>query len=74
MRIPLNLSQQRFLFFLGVAAVYGILTMGWLDYLQAPAIWDEKRFWEASLTFSDSLLPSLDDLRNYGELNTPLPL
>ena len=73
MRTQLALSQQRFLFFLSVTAVYVVLTMGWLDYLQAPAMWDEKHFWEASLTFSDSLLPSLDDLRNYGELNTPLP-
>jgi hypothetical protein len=47
--------------------------MVWLDFLQGPYWHDEKTFWETSLTFSSRLLPSIEDLRNYGELNTPLP-
>lgn len=69
----LNRSQQKFLFLFGIALVYtGLLV--WRDFFQGPpAQWDEARFWRTSLTFSDSLIPSLTDLREYGELNTPLP-
>ncbi len=65
-------SQQKFFFLMGVAAIYVALFVG-LDYLQGPPYWDERTFWKTSLTFSDRLIPSLDDLRNYRELNTPLP-
>ncbi len=36
-------------------------------------IWDEEDFWETTLLFSDRLIPSVELLRDYGELNTPLP-
>lgn len=72
MKIQLNHRQQKFLFLIGITAIYSALVV-WLDFLQAPPIWDENHFWETSLTFSDKLIPSIDDLRNYGQLSTPLP-
>ncbi|MGB3640444.1 MAG: hypothetical protein WBA39_23150, partial [Rivularia sp. (in: cyanobacteria)] len=72
MKIQLNHREQKFLFLVGITAIYSALVV-WLDFLQAPPIWDEGHFWETSLTFSDKLIPSIDDLRNYGELSTPLP-
>ncbi len=65
-------SNQKFLFLLMITAVYTALVV-WLDFLQGPHWWDEITFWQTSLTFSDRLLPSLDQLRDYSELNTPLP-
>jgi hypothetical protein len=72
MRIQLSCSRQKFLFVFIVTAVYATLVV-WLNFLQAPAMWDEHRFWKASLVFSDRLIPTFHDLKNYGELNTPLP-
>lgn len=65
-------TKQKFFFLLGVAAIYTAL-VAWLDFLQGPFWWDEKTFWETSLGFSDQLIPSLADLSDYKELNTPLP-
>ncbi|MEM6450524.1 MAG: hypothetical protein AAF703_09440 [Cyanobacteria bacterium P01_D01_bin.105] len=45
----------------------------YLDFLQGPFWADEGNFWGISLTFSDRLFPTLDSLRDYNELNTPLP-
>ncbi|MGP1383976.1 MAG: hypothetical protein ACTS2F_10485 [Thainema sp.] len=45
----------------------------WLDLLQGGYWRDERHFWETSLSFSDRILPTLEQLRNYEELNTPLP-
>ena len=72
MKLELNHSQQKFLFIISITAIYSALVV-WLDFLQAPPIWDEADFWKTSLTFSDQLIPNIDDLRNYNELNTPLP-
>jgi hypothetical protein len=73
MKIPrINLSQQKFLFLLGITIIY-IALIFWLHLLQEQNYGDEYHFWKASLIFSHRLLPSIDDLRNYGELNTPLP-
>lgn len=44
-----------------------------LDELQYAPRTDEPNFWETSLLFSHSLIPNLELLRNYNELNTPLP-
>ena len=65
-------SQQKMLFLCGITAIY-LAIVAWLDFLQGPPYWDEVNFWKSSLTFSDSLLPSLADLREYHSLNTPLP-
>lgn len=60
------------LIFLGLFIIYSALFL-FYDQLRFPLIWDEKHFWEASLLFSQSLVPDLNQLRNYGALNTPLP-
>lgn len=65
-------ARQKFLFLFGITAIYSVLVT-WLDFLKGPMWWDETTFWATSLTFSDRLLPTLDQLRNYQELNTPLP-
>ncbi|MGB3311765.1 MAG: hypothetical protein WA939_24805 [Nodosilinea sp.] len=65
-------SQQKILFLCGITAIY-LAIVAWLDFLQGPPWWDEVNFWKSSLTFSDSLLPSMSDLREYHSLNTPLP-
>ncbi|MGB3201967.1 MAG: hypothetical protein WBA99_13770 [Nodosilinea sp.] len=65
-------SQQKLLFLCGITAIY-LAVVAWLDFLQGPPFWDEVNFWKSSLTFSDSLLPTLADLREYHSLNTPLP-
>ncbi|MGB3758873.1 MAG: hypothetical protein WBA07_21235 [Rivularia sp. (in: cyanobacteria)] len=72
MNIQLDHSKQKFLFLLSITAIY-IILMVCLDFLQGPYWHDEKTFWQTSLTFSDRLLPSIEDLRDYDELNTPLP-
>lgn len=72
MNIQFSRSQQKFIFILGITAIYIVLVV-WLDFLQGPKLWDENTYWETILQFSDRLIPSLNDLRNYGELNTPLP-
>jgi Gpi18-like mannosyltransferase len=55
-----------------LAAAYGGLLI-YLQGLQFAPTWDEPDFWEASLQFSQRLIPTIDQLKNYGELNTPLP-
>ncbi|MBD2387209.1 hypothetical protein [Cylindrospermum sp. FACHB-282] len=64
--------QLRQLFFFGLVALYlGIFFFS--NKLQFAPVWDEKHFWGTSLLFSKSLIPDLGLLRNYPELNTPLP-
>lgn len=70
--MQLNRSQQKFLFLAATTALYIVLVV-WLDFLRGPYWWDEETFWQTSLTFSHRLIPSLDALRDYQELNTPLP-
>jgi hypothetical protein len=47
----------------------------WLitNRLKFPIERDELHFWPTALRFSDTVVPSVALLRNYGELNTPLP-
>lgn len=68
----LTRSRQRLIFVFGILAIYTAIFVGF-NYLQGPYWWDEKQFWQTSLTFSERLIPTLDQLRNYSELNTPLP-
>ncbi|MEM6519499.1 MAG: hypothetical protein AAF722_09245 [Cyanobacteria bacterium P01_C01_bin.70] len=70
--LQLNRSQQKLLFLFGVTLIY-LLVVTYLDFLTGPIWWDEGRFWKSSLTFSDSLIPTMRDLRTYDSLNTPLP-
>ncbi len=43
------------------------------ENLAFPICKDELHFWPTSIKFSHTYLPSLDLLKNYGELNTPIP-
>ena len=61
------------LVFLTLVLIAYLGTIFFFEGLQGAPQWDEKRFWETSLIFSDDLIPTLQELRNYGELNTPLP-
>ena len=70
----LHVSNRRLLAFsLGAVVLLYVGLFFYFDGLQFAAKWDEIRFWATSQTFSETLLPSLDLLRNYSELNTPLP-
>ncbi|MEK6610438.1 MAG: hypothetical protein AABZ35_05925, partial [Gemmatimonadota bacterium] len=53
----------------GVYATIFILTGG----LRFPIEKDELHFWSTSLSFSLRIVPTLEQLRGYRELNTPLP-
>ena len=72
MNIQLKRSQQKFLFLLLIAAIYTALVIRF-DFLQGAKVNDEGHFWQTSLTFSDSLIPSINDLKDYRDLSTPLP-
>jgi len=53
----------------GVYATIFILMGG----LRFPIEKDELHFWSTSLSFSHRIVPTLEQLRGYSELNTPLP-
>ncbi|MGL5511058.1 MAG: hypothetical protein ACRDB1_15670 [Microcoleaceae cyanobacterium] len=73
MTIHLNrLQKQRLIFLIGVILLYSIVFV-WREYLFSTIWWDEYSFWRTSLKFSKTLIPSLELLTNYKELNTPLP-
>jgi hypothetical protein len=58
--------------FAGVLAIDYIASLWWSDWLRFPLDRDELHYWPASLVFSHSLVPSLQTLRSYNELSTPL--
>lgn len=62
----------RLVFLVILAAVFVALAwrLGWLGF---EPVRDEVHFWPTSLRFAAEPLPSVDLLRDYGELNTPLP-
>lgn len=70
--LTLNRTQQKALFLFGVTLIY-LLVVTYLGFLLNPIWGDEGRFWASSLTFSDSLIPTIEDLKTYNSLNTPLP-
>ena len=44
-----------------------------LDHLRFEVRKDELHFWPTSLSFSNTWVPTLEQLRSYNDLNTPLP-
>ena len=44
-----------------------------LDHLRFEVRKDELHFWPTSLSFSNTWVPTLQQLRSYNDLNTPLP-
>lgn len=69
---PVSSSRQKILWLSAVTLLY-IVSIIRFNFLQGPPIWDEIHFWETSLLFSDSLVPSAADFARYSELSTPLP-
>ena len=57
---------------IGVVLLFAGLSIA-LDGLGFPARKDEVHFWPTSLRFSQHVVPPVDLLRTYEELNTPLP-
>ena len=45
----------------------------YFDFLEFPLRGDEPHFWQSALHFSKRIVPSVDDLRDYVDMNTPLP-
>jgi hypothetical protein len=64
--------QYSIIFFCAICILY-LIVFFILDKLQFSPIWDEPNFWQTSLIFSDSLIPPINWLQDYKELNTPLP-
>ncbi len=60
------------LFLVPLVLLYGGIVY-WTDCLGFPLQKDEVHFWPTSLSFSEVLLPTAEQLRSYNELNTPLP-
>ena len=59
--------------FIGLIVVIYTVLFFVADQLHGPPWADEQSFYETSQQFSHQLIPSLDQLKNYSELNTPLP-
>ncbi len=68
----LRTLRQRLAFVVALAVLYSA-TFYAADGLGFDPEKDEMHFWQTSVHFSKSLVPSLDQLRSYNELNTPLP-
>ncbi len=64
--------NARSVYLVGVLLVYGGLWFS-LDGLSFETSKDEEHFWPTSQLFSHTFPPSLEQLRSYNELNTPLP-
>ena len=65
-----RLTRTRLLILLGL--IYLALLVSF-DFLRFPPARDELHFWPTTLSFSTAWIASLDELRGYGELSTPLP-
>jgi hypothetical protein len=63
--------SQRLWFFLITGSIYLAIFL-YCDQLRFPLVNDENLYWETSLQFSQSLIPSLSQLQSYSELSTPL--
>ena len=65
----IHINRTRLLLLIGL--VYLTLFV-YLDFLGFAPERDEVHFWPTALLFSESWIPSLEQLRNYPELTTPL--
>mgnify|MGYP004005218169 CR=1 FL=1 len=69
----MNKSKQKSIIIYTVIIFIYVLIFLILDKLNFAIRKDEIHFWPTALKFSKSWLPSIELLKNYGELNTPLP-
>ena len=63
---------RRNIFWVLLCLTYTILYF-YANQLQGPFWADEHSYYQTSQQFSQKLIPSLNQIRNYNELNTPLP-
>lgn len=73
MMLPRTSPRARRYTFLSVLLLGYVAYSLALDCLTFPPTRDETHFWPTSVAFSREFPPSLDTLRTYDELNTPLP-
>jgi hypothetical protein len=67
-----NQLKNSYLFIFVVTLVYSVVFVA-SEHLQG-ALWDDEiGFWDTSLEFSHQLLPSLSQIQDYNQFNTPLP-
>lgn len=64
--------KNTYLFIFVVALVYPAVFVA-SDWLQGPLWDDENGFWPTSLGFSQQLIPSLAQIQDYNQFNTPVP-
>jgi len=67
-----GISRERVFFIIAMLLLYAALYYA-MDRLCFEIRKDELHFWPTSVRFSERLIPSLDLLRSYTELSTPLP-
>ncbi len=72
-RKPTRICKNPRLYFWIILFLYYFSLYLCAQNLTFPVCKDELHFWPTSLKFSHTYLPTLDLLRNYGELNTPIP-
>jgi hypothetical protein len=65
-------QRTRLVFFCGVAVVFLVVLIA-CNFLRFPVRADELHFWPTSLQLFRDGFPSVQQLRSYTELNTPLP-
>jgi hypothetical protein len=65
-------QPMKLIFFAAVAAVFVVVLVAF-DFLRFPVRADELHFWPTSVGLFQNSLPSIEQLRTYNELNTPLP-
>jgi hypothetical protein len=65
-------TSMKVLYVAGVALIYLVMLL-MFHFLQFPLQADETHFWPTTLYLFQDGFPSLDRLRSYNELNTPLP-
>lgn len=65
-------QRTKLVFFGGVAAAFFAVLVGF-NFLRFPIRADELHFWPTSLRLFQNGFPSVEQLRTYNELNTPLP-
>ena len=68
----LETFKPKLIFWILVALIYTALFFA-TDQLGDPLWGDEASFYKTSQQFSHQLIPTFEQLRDYGELNTPLP-
>jgi hypothetical protein len=68
----MSISRSKLITISAILVLY-LIIFNLFGQLGFPIRKDETHFWPASLKFSKDWVPSIDLLKNYDELSTPLP-